>query len=104
MELSRNGKICSSFSSEFSESTWNIEYFETKDEAQRWFVSEVICFWNYSLQKAALIKSLKSLVLEHLWTVNILKGPKHCFNLHGRIFVIFLDHSETKLAWKIFFQ
>ena len=25
-------------------------------------------------------------VSEHLWTVNILQGPKHCLNLHGSIF------------------
>ena len=40
--------------------------------------SGVICFWNYSLQKVGLLKSLKSPVWEHLWTVNIWKGPKYC--------------------------
>ena len=27
---------------------------------------------------------------EHLWTVNVLKGPKDCLNFHSSIFVIFL--------------
>ena len=42
----------------------------------------------------------KSPVWGHLWTVNILKGPKHCLNLHGSIFVIFSDHSEKQSAQK----
>ena len=45
----------------------------------------------------------KEPVTEHLWTANMLKGPKHCLNLHGRIFVIFFDHSERKSAQKILF-
>ena len=61
-------------------------------------------FWNYRLQKAALLKCLKSPLSEHLWTVHMLKGPKNCLNLHGSIFVIFFDHSERKLAQKILFQ
>ena len=32
---------------------------------------EVICFSNYRLQKAGLLKCLKSSVTEHLWTVNM---------------------------------
>ena len=42
--------------------------------------SEVICFWNYRLQKAGLLKLLKSPLREHLWIVNILKRPKDCLN------------------------
>ena len=38
---------------------------------------------------------------EHLWTVNMLKAPKHCLNQHGSIFVKFFDHSERKAARKI---
>ena len=37
------------------------------------WASEVICFWNYRLQKAGLFKWQKSPISEHLWTVNILK-------------------------------
>ena len=63
----------------------------------------VISFWTYRLQKAGLLKCLKSPVSEHLWTVNMLKGPKHCINLKGSIFVIFFDHSERKSARKTLF-
>ena len=47
---------------------------------------------NYRLQKAWLIKCLKSPMSEHLWTVSMLKGPKHCLNLHGSSFVKFFGH------------
>ena len=30
----------------------------------------------------------------------MLKGPKHCLNLDGSIFVIFFDHSEKKISSK----
>ena len=67
---------------------------------KRWPL-EVIWFWNYRLQIAGWLKSLKSPVSEHLWTVNMLKRPKHFLNLHGSIFVIFFDHSERESAPKI---
>ena len=35
---------------------------------------------------------------EHLWTVNMLKAPKDCLNVHESIFVIFFDHSEKQSA------
>ena len=64
---------------------------------------QVICFWNYRLQKAGLLKCPKSLISEHLWTVNMLKGQKHCINLHRIIFVIFFDHFERKSAPRTWF-
>ena len=65
--------------------------------------SEVICFWNYRLQKAELLKCPKCPVSEHLWTgsmLKCLKGPNHCLNLHGSIFDTFFDHSEKKICCK----
>ena len=56
----------------------------------------MISYWNYRLEKSDLLKSPKKPVSENLLTVNILKGPKHCLNLHGSIFVIFFDNSQTK--------
>ena len=99
MLLPPNQKIFSEFSSAFSESLQNFYYLELK----RW-ASEVICFWNYRLQKAGLLKCPKSRVSEHLWTVNMLIGPKHYINLQGSIFVIFFDHFERKSARKTFFS
>ena len=63
----------------------------------------MISYWNYRLQKSELLKTLKSPVSEHLWTVNMLKGPKHCLNLHGSNFVMFFDHLEKKSAPKTLF-
>ena len=88
MQLSENRKIFSEFFSAFLKSAQNFEYFEKK------MSSEVICFWSFRLKKAGLLKLLKSPVSEHLWTVNMLKGPKHFLNLHGSILVRFFDHSE----------
>ena len=53
-----------------------------------------ISFWNYRLEKVRLLKCLKRPMSEHLWTVNMLKCPQHCFNLHSSIFVIFFYPSE----------
>ena len=39
---------------------------------------EVICFWNYTLQKAKLLKCAKSTVSEHLLTVNTANTGKTC--------------------------
>ena len=56
---------------------------------------------SYRLQKGGLLKCLKIAMSEHLWTANMLKGLKHCLNLHGSIFVIFFVHSERKSSQKI---
>ena len=65
--------------------------------SKRW-ASDVILFWNYRLENAELLKCLKSLVSEHLWTIKMLKCLKDFLNLQGSIFVIFFDHSERKSA------
>ena len=98
MQLCPNRKTLPQFFSAFPESTLNFEFFEKKR------ASEVICFRNYRMQKSGLLKILKSLVLEHWWTVNILKCPKHHLHLHGSIFVMFLGLSEKKSALKFLFQ
>ena len=91
MQLSQNQEICSEFFPAFSKSTESLEHFEQEDDLQRLFISK-----NYRLQKAGLFKNLKSPVPEHLWTANMLKGPKHFLNLHSSIFLIFFDHSERE--------
>ena len=69
---------------------------------KRWAL-DVICFWNYRLQKAELLKCPKSGLSEHLWTVNMLKCPKHFLNLHSSIFLKFFDHSEREWARRTLF-
>ena len=64
---------------------------------------EVICFSNYKLQKAGLLKGWKSPVSEHLWIVNKFKDLKDCLNLHGSIFVTFFDYYERSSAPEILF-
>ena len=68
------------------------------------WASEVISFWNYRLQKAGLVKSLKRPLSEHLWTVNMLKGPKDCLNKHGTIFLIFFITLIQNQHKKFFFS
>ena len=53
---------------------------------EKGLASEVIFFWNYRLQKAVLLKCLKSPLSEHLWAVNMLRGQKQCLNYHGWIY------------------
>ena len=55
------------------------------------------------MQKAGLLNCLKSPKSEHLWKVNMLKGPKDILNLHVSYFVIFFDHYERIPARKILF-
>ena len=86
MQLPQNQKIFSQFLSAFQRSTSNLDYFEPEDEPQR--------------LKVGLLKCLKRPVSEHFWTVNMLKGRKHCLNLHRRNFVRFSHHSERKSVQK----
>ena len=88
MILSQNQKQFSVFFSASPKSTKNLEYFQKKFEPQRWFPSEII-HW----EKQCYLNAQKNPVSQHLWTVNILKGLKHCLNLHRNIFVIFFDNS-----------
>ena len=44
--------------------------------------------------KTWLAHSLERAVWEHPLAVNMLKGPKHLWNLHESTFVIFLYHSD----------
>ena len=98
MQLSQNQKIFSQFS---FISKICIKF---RIVWKRRWSSEVISFLYYRLEKAGLLKCLKSLVSEQLWTANILKGPKHCLNFRSRIFVIFFDHPEKKSAKKLGFS
>ena len=97
MILSQNQKIFSEFFAHFRNlhKIWN--------PFKKIWASEVISFWNYRLQKVGLLKSLKSLLSEHLWRVNMFKGAKCSSNMHGSIFVIFFDHFERKSTRKALF-
>ena len=68
---------------------------------KRW-AFEAICLWNSRLQTARLLKCLKIPMSERLWRVNMLNGPKHCWNLHGSIFLRFLITLKKNQLEKIF--
>ena len=62
------------------------------------WASELIFYWNYKLETADLLKSTKNRISQDFLTVNMLKGPKHCLNLHGSVFVIFFDLLSKKIS------
>ena len=53
-------------------------------------------FPKYRQQRTWLLKCLKSPVTEHLWTINMLNGPKHCPNLDNCSFAIFGNNFSSK--------
>ena len=61
---------------------------------KRW-ASEGISFWNCRVEMLGLLTCLKRFGLEHLWTVNMLKGLKDCLNMHASIFF-----DNCWLLWK----
>ena len=78
----------------------NLHNFSNILKKKRW-VSYLMYFRNYTRQKAWLLEFLKSSVLEHLWTVNMWKRPKHCPNLYGSRFLVFFGHPEGVSVRKI---
>ena len=98
MQLSQNLRLLAQFS------LISVIYIKSWILWKRRWSLEVICFLNYRLQKAGLLKCLNSNVSEHLYVDSMLKVPKHCLNLHGTIFVISFDHSARKSALKIPFE
>ena len=40
-------------------------------------------------------------ISEHPSTVNMLMGPKYCWNLHGRPFIIFFNLSDINWLWNL---
>ena len=57
-------------------------------------------FRNYGLLKSRLGKCLRSPVSERPSAVNMLKSPKHCWNLNGSSFIMFSCHYEGNRVGK----
>ena len=72
-----------------------MKYCEKKYDPHIIFLSQII-----DSEKAGLLKCVKSVVSEHLWIFNMLKGPEDCLNLPISTFVIFFDKSEKKVGSK----
>ena len=49
---------------------------------------------NYGLRRRWLDKCLKNPASDDPSSDNMVNGMKHCFNLNGSIFGIFIDHCE----------
>ena len=64
--------------------------------------SHFYVFTKLRTAKGVIKNCLTSPILEHCSTVDMLKGPKHCWNLHGSTFVIFSHHSERNTVGKCF--
>ena len=57
-------------------------------------------FRNYGVRNTWLDNCRKSFVPEHRATVNMLKCPKHCLNLHGSTLIIYSPQSEGNRVGK----
>ena len=60
MALCQNQKVFSQFCFEFPESTWNLEYFEKKDDPSKLFFSEIIHYKKRGYLNEEKPKCLKS--------------------------------------------
>ena len=90
MNLSRKLKISSGFFTAFlhSKTAFNLKHFKKKDESHSLCLSKIIDY-----KKRAYVNVLKSHISGHLRTVNLLKCPKHCCNIHHSSLITFVRHS-----------
>ena len=88
MQLYQRLKTFSRFFSAFLKSRLNFERFEKK-------VTLIdFVFSKSRTPKTWLDKYLKNPVSVNLSTSNMVNGPKHCWNLHHRTFIIFIDQCR----------
>ena len=95
MELSQKQKNVSKFFFGFLKSRLHFEHIPKK----RWH-SYLTYFQNYRLSKPWLDEYQKSTASEYPWRSNMVNRPKHCWNLNGGLFIIFIDHCEGNWVWK----
>ena len=95
MQLSEKQKTFSQFFSAFLKSSLNFKHFEKK------MTLIAFVFWKLLTPKTWLDKCLKSPVSEDPSTSNMADVPKHCWNLHHTIFIIFIGHSQVHWVGKI---
>ena len=95
IQLSQKKKVFRDYFFAFSKFTFNFEHFQTKDGPHSWCI-----FWTYGLEKIWLDNCLKSPISEDPSTSNMVKRPKHCWNLNGSTFTKFIHHCESNSIWK----
>ena len=94
MQLSQKQKTFSQFFAAFLKSSLNFKHFEKK------MTLIAFVFWKLLTPKTWLDKCLKSPVSEDPSTSNMADVPKHCWNLHHTIFIIFIDHCQVNWVGK----
>ena len=53
-----------------------------------------MCFQSYGLPKTLLDRYRKRTASEYSWKINMVIGHKHCSNMNGGTFIMFIDHYE----------
>ena len=80
--------------------------FEISNKFLTFFLKKVTLIayeiFNLSVKKKWLDKCLKSPVLEDPSTSNMVNGPRHCWNLNGSTFTIFIGQCEGNSVAKTF--
>ena len=94
MQLSQKQKTFSQFFAAFLKSSLNFKHFEKK------MTLIAFVFWKLSTPETWLDKCLKSPISEDPSTSNMADVPKHCWNLHHTIFIIFIDHCQVNWVGK----
>ena len=74
---------------------WNLHQILNISKKKKIVIANV--FPKLQPSRTWLDHSLKTTASEHSSTVNMLKVPKHLWNLHERPFIIFFHHSQGKL-------
>ena len=83
---------------DFSLRFWHLH--QISNIIKRW-ASQLIYFRSCRRQNPSLLICLKSPLSQHLSIVNMLKGPKHSWNLHRTSLVMLFDQSERRSVQKI---
>ena len=94
MQPSQKEKFFSQFFAAFLKSRWNLNALNQKMT----LITFVFAIWRTT--KTRLDKCLKSPVWGDYSTSNIVKVPKHCWNLHRITFIIIRWSLPSQLSWK----
>ena len=98
MQLSRKEKTFSKFFAAFLKYSLHFKHFEKK------MTLMAFLFPKLRTPKTWVDKFLKSPVSEGPWKSNMANVPKHCWNLHRSIFIIFIDYFEVNWVGKSIFE
>ena len=96
MQLFQKQKKISGFLTAFLKFGFNFKYFQKKKK-----MSLIdFAFSKLRTQKGESYQCLKGAVFENLSTSNMLNEAKHCWNLHHKIFIIFIDQCQVNWVGK----